>query len=167
MAHPVVARALATVAVTLAGWIAAKALHLKPPMTRPSPNGTHVNQAIDATGLLTQALTDVLTEGVNPTFGVAVIGKFMGQVPGELSHHRAAKLCLWMVEEGITATEAALWSSRDAARLLIALQRELDTDGGIASPYLQKVIAMVWEGKTVSEILTKHGRLSVPRSPPF
>jgi len=161
-------RILATLAVMLVCWIAAKALHLMPARHRPAWTGVSiVSQATGEDALLTRALIDAIDEGVDPIFGADVLATFMRHVHGELSRHKAAKLCLRMVVESVSAANAALWPSRDAARLLIALQRQLDADGGAVFPYLQKVIALVREGKTASEVLTPDGGLSVPRSRPF
>ena len=91
----------------------------------------------------------------------------MRHVHQELSQHRASRLCLPMIVEGVVAANAALWTPREAGRFLIALQRELDANGGSAFPYLQKVIALVRDGESASEVLTGDGALAVPRTPPF
>jgi hypothetical protein len=161
-------RVVATLVVVVACWIAAKALHLAPTRPRPPWNGiTIVSQANGEDALLTRALIDAIDEGVSPIFGADVIGAFMRHVHGELSQRKAARLCLRMIVEGVAAANAALWSPRDAVRLMIALQRELDADGGAAFPHLQRVIALVRGGSTAGEVLTPDGRLSVPTSRPF
>lgn len=168
MVHPQAVRALVTAGVMFGGWVAAKALHLAPAKPRPAwPGIQTVSQATAEDALLTQALCDVIDAGAGPIFGAETLGILMRYVHQELSQHRATKLCLPMVVEGVVAANAALWTPREAGRLLIALQKELDANGGVAFPYLQKVIALVRDGRSATEILTGDGALAVGRTPPF
>jgi hypothetical protein len=168
MTSPLVIRTAVTAGVMFVSWVAAKALHLAPPKPRVAWAGIQtVRQATAEDALLTQALADVIDAGAGPIFGAETLGIFMRHVHHELSQHRASKLCLPMIVEGVVAANVALWTTREAGRFLIALQRELDANGGSAFPYLQRVIALVREGESASEVLTSDGALAVSRTPAF
>lgn len=109
--------------------------------------------------LLEEAFNQVTAEGVDDKFAASVIGDLNHHIDSLTDKRKSAELCLGMVVDAVEATSASKWTARDASRLLIALQDEMDKPERPSTEFFQALVAEVRRGQPASKLLDMDGRL--------
>jgi hypothetical protein len=164
MVHPHAVRIVAGAVVILAGWLAGRAHTHQPAKAKHWPEIDFAALAISQDGLLVKAAAEAIARGVDAAYGTQVIGKLMRYAHGLLVQRQPAGLDRRHIVDFVVATYTALWHPRDASRLLIVLQKQVDGQTTTAAVQgFQSVLTLIRDGATLSEILTEDATLRVPK----